>query len=241
MVADASSLGVNPRKGDLAPARPRVQSYRFIRAYWTTFQVLFAYLALGLGRKIFGQGWYDDRIASAHRRNALRVERTILKLQGLFIKVGQLLSIMANFLPEQFRTGLEGLQDQVPPRPFEEIEQRIRRISAAGRTSSSRGSSGVRSPALRSARCTRPSSRTGRASRSRCSTRTSTRSPGSISRRSAASWPSCRCSFPCRGSTPTTTRFSQMIAEELDFQREATTSSASRATSRAIRGSSSRA
>jgi len=124
MVADASSLGV-PGKGDLAPVRPRVRSYRFIRAYWTTFQVIFAYVALGLGRKLFGESWYDNRIAEAHRRNALRVERTIIKLQGLFIKVGQLLSIMANFLPEQFRTGLEGLQDQVPPRPFEDIERRI--------------------------------------------------------------------------------------------------------------------
>jgi predicted unusual protein kinase regulating ubiquinone biosynthesis (AarF/ABC1/UbiB family) len=131
MVADASSVGVSPGKGDLAPARPRVQSYRFIRAYWTTFQVIFAYVGLGLGRKLFGEAWYDDRIAAAHRRNALRVERTIVQLQGLFIKVGQLLSIMANFLPEQFRTGLEGLQDQVPPRPFDDIERRI--LSDLGR------------------------------------------------------------------------------------------------------------
>jgi predicted unusual protein kinase regulating ubiquinone biosynthesis (AarF/ABC1/UbiB family) len=32
---------------------------------------------------------------------------------------------MANFLPEQFRAGLERLQDQVPPRPYDEIAQRI--------------------------------------------------------------------------------------------------------------------
>ncbi len=60
-----------------------------------------------------------------HARNARRVERTIVELQGLFIKVGQLLSIMANFLPREFRSGLEGLQDQVPPRPFREIAARI--------------------------------------------------------------------------------------------------------------------
>jgi predicted unusual protein kinase regulating ubiquinone biosynthesis (AarF/ABC1/UbiB family) len=125
MVADASSLSVRA-EGTAPPVhRPRVQSYRFVRAYWTTFQVIFAYLGLGLGRRLFGRSWYDERIGEAHRKNALRVERTIIKLQGLFIKVGQLLSIMANFLPEQFRTGLEGLQDQVPPRPFEDIEQRI--------------------------------------------------------------------------------------------------------------------
>jgi ubiquinone biosynthesis protein len=124
MVADASSVGVRPDH-ELEVRRPRVQSYRFIRAYVTTFQVIFAYVALGIGHRIFGASWYDERIAAAHRRNAVRVERTIVKLQGLFIKVGQLLSIMANFLPEQFRTGLEGLQDQVPPRPFSDIEQRI--------------------------------------------------------------------------------------------------------------------
>jgi predicted unusual protein kinase regulating ubiquinone biosynthesis (AarF/ABC1/UbiB family) len=124
MVADASSVGLRPDH-ELEVHRPRVQSYRFIRAYLTTFQVIFAYVALGIGRTVFGATWYDNRIAAAHRRNAIRVERTIVKLQGLFIKVGQLLSIMANFLPEEFRTGLEGLQDQVPPRPFSDIEQRI--------------------------------------------------------------------------------------------------------------------
>src|SRR5712692_9195324 len=126
MVADASSMSMRAEGTELAVHRPRVQSYRFVRAYWTTFQVIFAYLGLGFGRRLFGTTWYDDRIGEAHRKNALRVERTIIKLQGLFIKVGQLLSIMANFLPEQFRTGLEGLQDQVPPRPYREIEDRIR-------------------------------------------------------------------------------------------------------------------
>jgi len=124
MVADASSAGVQPQKA-LAVQPPRVQRYRFFRAYWTTFQVIFSYLGLGLGHRLFGHAWYNDRLIETHRRNALRVEQTIIKLQGLFIKVGQLLSIMANFLPEQFRAGLAGLQDQVPPRPFEDIEQRI--------------------------------------------------------------------------------------------------------------------
>ena len=58
--------------------------------------------------------------------NARRVERTILELKGLFIKVGQLISILTNFLPEEFRRGLEGLQDQIPARPVEQIIHRIR-------------------------------------------------------------------------------------------------------------------
>lgn len=109
-----------------APFRARaVGRFRFLRAYWTTFLVISSYLWLSLGRRFWGEGWYQNRIPEAHRRNARRVERTIMALQGLFIKVGQLLSIMANFLPEQFRGGLAGLQDQVAPRPFEEIRARI--------------------------------------------------------------------------------------------------------------------
>src|SRR5437762_14206080 len=62
----------------------------------------------------------------AHKRNARRVEAAIVSLQGLFIKVGQLISIMANFLPEDFRRELQGLQDQVPAHPYRDIEARLR-------------------------------------------------------------------------------------------------------------------
>src|SRR5499426_1397477 len=61
-----------------------------------------------------------------HRKNARRIEAAIIKLRGLFIKVGQLISIMANFLPDAFREELQRLQDQVPPRPYRDIEARIR-------------------------------------------------------------------------------------------------------------------
>jgi len=60
-----------------------------------------------------------------HIKNAEIVKEAILKLQGLFIKVGQLLSILTNFLPEAFQKPLEALQDQIPARPYAEIEQRI--------------------------------------------------------------------------------------------------------------------
>lgn len=99
--------------------------WRFVRAYYTTFQVIFSYLWLFWKAKLRGRAYRDANIAKVHKKNAKRVYETILKLQGLFIKVGQALSIMANFLPDAFRAELEGLQDQVPPRPFEEIAARI--------------------------------------------------------------------------------------------------------------------
>ncbi|HLK37929.1 MAG TPA: AarF/UbiB family protein [Polyangiaceae bacterium] len=114
-----------PRSTVVTQAGTSVSGWRFVRAYATTFLVIASYLWLGLRGRFYGRAWRDERIGRIHTRNARRVYRTILRLQGLFIKVGQLLSIMAAFLPPEFRAELEGLQDQVPPRPFDEIEARL--------------------------------------------------------------------------------------------------------------------
>jgi predicted unusual protein kinase regulating ubiquinone biosynthesis (AarF/ABC1/UbiB family) len=103
-----------------------VGGWRFVRAYATTFLVIGSYLWLSVRARFFGRTWREAHINDVHTRNARRVYSTILRLQGLFIKVGQLLSIMANFLPAEFRAELEGLQDQVPPRPYDEIAERLR-------------------------------------------------------------------------------------------------------------------
>jgi predicted unusual protein kinase regulating ubiquinone biosynthesis (AarF/ABC1/UbiB family) len=113
--------------GARAGSRVSVSRWRFVRAYATTFHVIASYLWLAARTRFLGRAWRDTRIAEVHTRNARRVYATILRLQGLFIKVGQLLSIMANFLPLEFRVELEALQDQVPPRPFAEISERLQR------------------------------------------------------------------------------------------------------------------
>ncbi len=100
---------------------------RVRKAYWTASVVMFSYLWLGLRRKVMGQSWYDKRIIDLHLRNAERVKTTILELNGLFIKIGQLLSILSNFLPEAFQKPLAGLQDKIPPRPFAQVRERIER------------------------------------------------------------------------------------------------------------------
>lgn len=126
---DSSLVRVRPSPPAAAATvtyRPRAtNTWRFVRAYMTTFQVIGSYLWLSSWGRVFGQSWKRQRLGAVHKRNAALVNATILELQGLFIKVGQLLSIMANFLPEEFRSELEGLQDQVPPRPFSEIAEKI--------------------------------------------------------------------------------------------------------------------
>ena len=101
----------------------RIRSWR---AYWTTWRVIWSYLWLRFRARLHSPTWAEHALRETHLRNARRIERTIIELQGLFIKVGQLISIMTNFLPEEFRRELEGLQDAVPPRPYVDIEARLR-------------------------------------------------------------------------------------------------------------------
>ena len=99
---------------------------RLFRAYSVLVAVLGSYLGAWLKRRLFGERWMRLRMNEVHRRNARRIEQNILRLKGLFIKVGQMLSIMSNFLPEELRSGLEALQDAVPPHPYPAIEARFR-------------------------------------------------------------------------------------------------------------------
>jgi ubiquinone biosynthesis protein len=101
-------------------------SLRLTRAYTTTIRVLSGYLWLRIWRPVLGSGLYAAKLSALHRKNAKRVEVTIISLGGLFIKVGQMISILTNFLPEEFRRELEGLQDQLPPRPYSQIVDRLR-------------------------------------------------------------------------------------------------------------------
>src|SRR5688572_5738287 len=112
-------------RDDRVSRRPPLR-IRSLRAYWTTFRVIASYLWLRTRARWHSEAWVEHKLRTIHIRNARRIERTIIGLQGLFIKVGQLISIMTNFLPEEFRRELEGLQDSVPPRPYKDIEARIK-------------------------------------------------------------------------------------------------------------------
>lgn len=68
-------------------------------------------------------GWLERRRERLDLANAKRLLAAILRLRGLYIKLGQVLSIMGGFLPRVYTKELEALQDQVPPRPFSELEE----------------------------------------------------------------------------------------------------------------------
>ena len=89
-------------------------------------QVVLSYALYSLRRRLRNSESAEHLADQVHRKNAQRVLAAIVDLQGLFIKVGQLISVMANLLPAAFRKELETLQDSVPPRPFSEVEIRLR-------------------------------------------------------------------------------------------------------------------
>src|ERR1044071_8223512 len=125
MAETALTAGESGRYRDVAAARRPPLKIRSLRAYWVTFLVIGSYLMLRLRARFHSDAWVEHALRANHLRNARRIERTICELQGLFIKVGQLISITTNFLPEEFRRELEGLQDAVPPRPYSDIEARL--------------------------------------------------------------------------------------------------------------------
>ncbi len=112
-----------PRPVASAPIKP---PWRILKAYITTLVVLGSYLWLRFLSRYRSPDAIDRKLERIHVKNARRIYRAIIELQGLFIKVGQLFSCMSNFLPLAFRQELEALQDKVPPRHYDAIEQRIR-------------------------------------------------------------------------------------------------------------------
>lgn len=95
------------------------------KAYRLTNQLLFSYLFLFLGKKLFGKTFYERRLERTHQKNAKRVSLAIAELQGLFTKAGQLISTLSHILPDAYMSALESLQDDAPQSPFEETKALI--------------------------------------------------------------------------------------------------------------------
>jgi predicted unusual protein kinase regulating ubiquinone biosynthesis (AarF/ABC1/UbiB family) len=97
---------------------------RTLRALWLVWLLFWSYATQLGAEKIFGaRPWLVLRREELHERNAARLLRGILELRGVYVKFGQVLSIMAGLLPAAYRARLATLQDRVPPRPFTEMQE----------------------------------------------------------------------------------------------------------------------
>jgi ubiquinone biosynthesis protein len=99
-----------------------LRSLRALVLFWTIF---ISYgLTFAAGRFV-GAKRRAKLFERAHVKNARRLARGFSALRGVFIKIGQVISVTATFLPPAYAEALEELQDKVPPRPFDEIEGRL--------------------------------------------------------------------------------------------------------------------
>ena len=103
----------------------RITRFRFLRAFGVTVGILIDLGFFHLCAKFIGKEWENSRMPAVYGKNAQRLKKLLLSLQGIFIKAGQLISILSNFLPDYFRKELEELQDQIPPRPLSEMIEQI--------------------------------------------------------------------------------------------------------------------
>jgi ubiquinone biosynthesis protein len=100
-----------------------LRSFRALLLFWT---IILSYGWEWLLARLLSAERSRARLQRAHYRNARRLAEGFARLRGVFIKMGQVLSVVGTFLPPAFGEALEALQDQVPPRPFSEIEGRLR-------------------------------------------------------------------------------------------------------------------
>ncbi|MBN2192622.1 MAG: AarF/ABC1/UbiB kinase family protein [Polyangiaceae bacterium] len=98
---------------------------RYLRAQWLIWSILAAYGAWWLFGRLVGRANRRGWLERLNTTSARRLARGFARLAGVYIKLGQILSVVATFLPRAYAEELELLQDQVPPQPFEAVRARL--------------------------------------------------------------------------------------------------------------------
>jgi predicted unusual protein kinase regulating ubiquinone biosynthesis (AarF/ABC1/UbiB family) len=94
--------------------------YRRIVTFFALMIAGFIYWELMLPK--LGLARLSNRTRTDRNRiTAVRFRALAISMGGLMIKVGQFLSARLDVLPAEITDELSGLQDEVPPAPFEEI------------------------------------------------------------------------------------------------------------------------
>jgi len=88
-------------------------------------RMIWRYARLHISKKLFGKKYYDRRLPKVEYKNAKDLSDNIIELKGLFIKFGQLLSIMSNVMPKAYGDLLESLQDHAPQSPIDNTKEII--------------------------------------------------------------------------------------------------------------------
>jgi aarF domain-containing kinase len=107
----------------LLPLHRRVQRLVFVA--WTFLLIYVTYKRIQ--RKKLPQPERDLRYAEAHRKNAERIYRLAVRMEGLLIKTCQFISSRADVAPPEYVSVLSRLQDRVPSRPYSQVAAQVER------------------------------------------------------------------------------------------------------------------
>lgn len=100
---------------------------RRVKVFTLAFLIYLDYKALQQREKWTNKSKRDGLWEKAHERNARRVLKLIIELEGLWVKLGQYLSTRADVLPSAYIRLLKQLQDSLPPRRLEEVCQTVQK------------------------------------------------------------------------------------------------------------------
>lgn len=103
----------------------RVRLGRFLIVAQMVIRIYGGYKLIQCWGRFFSDKDLAARYARHHRRSAELIYRTALRLEGWFVKACQFIGSRADILPQEYIDVLSRLHDQVPPRPFAVIRQRV--------------------------------------------------------------------------------------------------------------------
>lgn len=98
---------------------------RFFRGITVALRIMVSYRLAGLMGFFMSGEEKSAYLKHLHRRNAVLIRETAIRMKGLMIKVGQFLSSRIDFLPDEYIRELSQLQDNVPPHAYDEIRRQI--------------------------------------------------------------------------------------------------------------------
>src|SRR5690348_10793369 len=95
------------------------ETRRFIGVLWALFPVALSYRR---DRREIRRA--EGRLVrpETYRKHAQRAVNTFIELGPAYIKLGQLLSVRPDVLPQPYIDEFSKLQDEIPPSPFAEVQ-----------------------------------------------------------------------------------------------------------------------
>ena len=101
-------------------------SRRLISTWVVFLPLIFEYKLMYWWLHFAGLEHASDAYRPLHEKYAPRVLRLLVEQGGVFVKIGQMLSLLpAGVLPEAFTNQFKSLQSRVPPRPGHEVKRLV--------------------------------------------------------------------------------------------------------------------